>query len=365
MPELVEAFRQVAESEFFSGGPAVGRLEAEFAAFCEMRHAVGVGSGTDAIWLSLMALGIGPGDEVITVPNSFVAVAEAVTLCGARPVFVDVDERTYTMDPAQLEAAITMRTQAIIPVHLFGQMTDMDPVLSVARRYGTPVIEEVSHAPGARQKGRRAGSLGVAGCFSFFPSRNLGALGEAGAITTDEPDLRARLQMLRDHGQTAENVHAVVGWNARMDGLQGAVLSLKLRYLEANNQARGALAKLYDEALAEDTRVVRPFVAPGNLHVFHLYVVRIPNRDEVLRRMAARGVQCGVHYPVPVHLQKAFQFLGLRPGSFPVTERCAREILSLPLFPGMTADQVEFVVTTLKDCMADLPVVREGTRVSA
>src|SRR3974390_2713622 len=206
MPELVDAFRQVTETSAFAGGPFVARFETEFAAFCHTRHPLGVGSGTDALWLSLLALGVGPGDEVITVPNSFMATAEAISLCGARPVFVDIDERTYTMDVSQLEDAITLRTQAIIPVHLFGQMADMDPILAVARRHGTPVVEDACQAHGAEYNGQKAGSLGVAGCFSFYPGKNLGAFGEAGGITTDEPELRARVQMLRDHGQASQHL---------------------------------------------------------------------------------------------------------------------------------------------------------------
>jgi dTDP-4-amino-4,6-dideoxygalactose transaminase len=351
MPELVEAFRQVTEASAFAGGPFEARFETEFAAFCGTRHALGVGSGTDALWLSLLGLGVGPGDEVITAPNNFMATAEAVSLCGARPVFVDVEEGTYTMDPVQLEAAITLRTQAIIPVHLFGQMANMDAILAIARRHGTPVVEDASDAHGAESKGRKAGSLGVAGCFSFYPGKNLGAFGEAGAVTTDEGELRMRIQMLRDHGQADKHLHSAIGWNARMDGIQAAVLSLKLRRLSAANQARREHARLYDEMLANEPRVIRPVVAPQNVHVYHIYAVRVPDRNGVLERMAARGVNCAVHYPVPIHLQKAYGFLGLRPGSFPVAERCARELLSLPMYPELQPSQIEFVVETLKECL--------------
>ncbi len=359
MEELVEAFREVTEANAFSGGPYVAQFEREFAAFCEAQYALGVGSGTDALWLSLLALGVGPGDEVITVPNSFIATAEAISLCGARPVFVDIDERTYTMDPAQLEAAITMRTQAILPVHLFGQMADMDAILAIARRGGTPVVEDACQAHGAEYKGRKAGSLGVAGCFSFYPAKNLGAFGEAGAVVTDELEVRSRVQMLRDHGQVTKYVHAAIGWNARMDGIQAAVLSLKLRRLDAANAARREHAKLYDQLLEDDPRVIRPFVAPHNRSVYHIYAVRVPDRDGVLQRMAARGVTCGIHYPVPIHLQRAYEFLGRGPGSFPVAERCARELLSLPMYPELTETQIERVAETLKECLpAAAPVCR-------
>ncbi len=351
MQELLEALREVTESSAFAGGPYVARFETEFAAYCGTRHALGVGSGTDALWLSLLALGVGPGDEVITVPNSFMATAEAISLCGARPVFVDVDERTYTMDPAQLESAITLRTQAIVPVHLFGQMADMDPILVIGRRHGTPVIEDACQAHGAEYKGHRVGSLGVAGCFSFYPGKNLGAFGEAGAITTDESDLRSRIQVLRDHGQSAKHLHTTIGWNARMDGIQAAVLSVKLRRLSANNAARRAHAALYDELLADEPRVIRPVAAPSNLHAYHIYAVRVQDRDGVLQRMRARGVNCAVHYPVPIHLQKAYKFLGLWPGSYPVAERCAHELLSLPMYPELTREQILLVVNALKECL--------------
>src|SRR4051812_6445037 len=274
MGELVDAFRQVTETSAFAGGPFVARFENEFAAFCATRYALGVGSGTDALWLSLLALGVGPGDEVVTAPNSFMATAEAISLCGARPVFVDVDPHTYTLDPQQLEAAITLRTQAIIPVHLFGQTADMDPILALARRHGTPVVEDACQAHGAEYKGRKAGSMGVAGCYSFYPGKNLGAFGEAGAITTDESELRFKVQALRDHGQAAKYQHASIGWNARMDGIQGAVLSLKLRRLAEANTARRAHAALYDKLLAQQEGVIIPAVASHNLHAYHIYAIR-------------------------------------------------------------------------------------------
>ena len=351
MGELVDAFRQVTETSAFAGGPFVARFESEFSSFCGTRHALGVGSGTDALWLSLLALGVGPGDEVVTAPNSFMATAEAISLCGARPVFVDVDPETYTLDPRQLEAAITVRTQAIIPVHLFGQTADMDPILAIARRHGTPVVEDACQAHGAEYKGRKAGSMGVAGCFSFYPGKNLGAFGEAGAITTDESDLRTKVQVLRDHGQAAKYFHSTIGWNARMDGIQAAVLSVKLRRLNVSNALRLAHARLYHELLEADARVIRPKVGKNNMHVFHIYGVRVKNRDDVLQRMAARGVNCAIHYPVPIHLQKAYAFLGHKPGSFPVAEQCAQEFLSLPMYPELQPNQIHFVVETLKECL--------------
>jgi dTDP-4-amino-4,6-dideoxygalactose transaminase len=255
------------------------------------------------------------------------------------------------MDPTKLETAITLRTQAIIPVHIFGQMVDLNPVLSIARRYGTPVVEDACQAHGAEYKGRRAGSLGVAGCFSFYPGKNLGAFGEAGAVITDEPELYSRIQMLRDHGQASKFVHSTIGWNARMDGIQAAVLSLKLARLEGGNAARRAHARLYHELLEGVPEIIRPTEAPHNTHVYHIYAVRVRDRDKVLQRMTARGVNCGVHYPVPIHLQKAYSFLGLKPGSFPIAERCAKEFLSLPMYPELRPDQIQTVVQALKESL--------------
>ena len=351
MAEFMDAFRQVTEASAFAGGPFVARFETEFAAFCQTRHALGVGNGTDALWLSLLALGVGPGDEVITVPNSFMATAEAISACGARPVFVDIDEKTYTMDPAQLEAAIRIRTQAIVPVHLFGQTADMDAIQALGRRHGTPVVEDACQAHGAEYKGRKAGSIGAAGCFSFYPGKNLGAFGEAGAVTTDDSELRTKVQMLRDHGQAAKYLHAAIGWNARMDGIQAAVLSVKLRRLRAANDARRAHARRYDELLADEPRVICPIAAPDRKHVYHVYAIRVRDRDAVMQRMAARGVNCAIHYPIPIHLQEAYSFLGYRVGRFPVAERCAREFLSLPMYPELSPQQIEYVVETLKACL--------------
>ena len=354
MDEFVDAFRRVTESSAFAGGPFVAAFEKEFTAFCGTKHCVAVGNGTDALWLSLLALGIGPGDEVITVPNSFMATAEAISYCGAKPVFVDVDERTCLMDASQLEAAITLRTRAIIPVHLYGQMADMDAILAIAKRHGLPVVEDACQAHGAKRNGRIAGSVGVTGCFSFYPGKNLGAFGEGGGITTNDSELATKMQVLRDHGQSKKYHHSVIGWNARMDGIQGAILSIKLRHLAAANQARRAHAALYDRLLADEPRIIRPTVARGSEHVYHIYAVRVPQRDQVLAMMNARGLNCAIHYPVPIHLQEAYRPLGLMPGSFPVVERVAGELLSLPMFPELRPAQVERVAEGLKDCLAEL-----------
>jgi len=345
--ELLAAVAEVVDLGAFAGGPFVAKFEREFARFCGVPFACGVGSGTEALWLTLLGLGVGLGDEVITVPSTFMATAEAISYCGARPVFVDIDEQTYTMDPALLEAAITPRTRAIIPVHLFGQVADMDPILAIAARHGIPVIEDACQAHGAEYKGRRAGSFGTAGCFSFYPGKNLGAFGEAGGIVTSSAGLLHRLQIFRDHGQTRKYHHAVVGWNARMDGIQGAVLALKLQHLGRNNEARRAHADAYNRALSSVEEVITPVEAPDGRHVYHVYAVRVRNRDHVRESLAARGVQCHIHYPVPIHLQEGYAFLGHRRGAFPVAERCASEFLSLPMFPELTRAQIERVVTEL------------------
>jgi dTDP-4-amino-4,6-dideoxygalactose transaminase len=353
MNELTSAMQAVIERSALAGGPFVASFEEEFAAYCESTYAVGVGNGTDALWLSLLACGIGPGDEVITVPNTFIATAEAISFSGAKPVFVDVDPASYTMDPNRLECAITPRTKAIIPVHLYGQMADMDPILEIARRHGLKVIEDACQAHGATYKGWQAGSLGDAGCFSFYPGKNLGAVGEAGAVVTNDAALAARIRVLRDHGQDTKYHHSRIGWNARMDGIQGAVLSVKLRRLDRGNDQRREHARLYNLLLGVLDGVVVPTDAADRGHVYHLYVVRLKNRDAVLEELGRRGIACGVHYPKPVHLQKAYAELALGPGSFPVSERCARESLSLPMYPELTKEQVETVVSQLASVLAD------------
>ena len=351
------AWNEVLDRSAYAGGPFVAQFEGDFAEFCKTRYAIGVGNGTDAIWLPLLALGVGPGDEVITVSHTFMATAEAISYCGASPVFVDIDEKTYTMDPALLEAAITPRTKAIIPVHLYGQMADMDPIMEIAARHHLPVIEDACQAHGAEYKGKIAGSIGVAGCFSFYPGKNLGALGEAGAVVTNDSALATKIQVLRDHGQKTKYHHSMIGWNARMDGIQGAALRIKLRLLAQGNAARRANAARYTDQLTGIVGVKTPHVASHGVPVFHLYVVRVAARDEILQSLAKRGIACGIHYPKPVHLQEAYASLGYARGSLPVTERCADEILSLPMFPELTPAQIDAVVSKLK-------AVVSGTAVS-
>jgi dTDP-4-amino-4,6-dideoxygalactose transaminase len=345
--EVTGAIGKVVEQTAFAGGPFVQAFEQEFASFCQCRHAVGVGNGTDALWLAMLSLHIGAGDEVITVPNTFIATAEAISLCGARPVFVDVDEKTYNMDPNRVEAAITSRTKAIIPVHLYGQCADMDPILGIARKHSLFVIEDACQAHGAEYKGRKAGSMGDAGCFSFYPGKNLGAYGEAGAVVTNNADLAAWMRMFRDHGQQKKYYHDVAGWNARMDGIQGAILSVKLKYLAQWNEARRRNAAHYADLLANVQGVTTPVEASYAKHIYHVYAVRVRNRDALIQNLGAQGIACGIHYPVPLHLQKAYASLGYGPGSLPLAEACAAEELSLPMFPELTSQQIERVATGL------------------
>jgi dTDP-4-amino-4,6-dideoxygalactose transaminase len=350
--QLDAAIRDVIDNSAFAGGPYVAAFEREFAQYCGASFAIGVGNGTDALWLSLLALGIGSGDEVITVPGTFMATAEAISFCSARPKFVDIDERTYTMDPNRLEAAITPKTKAIIPVHLFGQCADMDPILEIAARHGIPVVEDACQAHGALYKGRKAGSMGVAGCFSFYPGKNLGAFGEAGGIVTNDERLAEKIRVLRDHGQHRKYYHSQIGWNARMDGIQGAVLSVKLKRLDVSNVQRQSHALLYDQLLGGTEQIITPFEAPQGRHVYHVYAVRVQNRNQVLQSMADKGIGCAIHYPIPVHLQEAYRFLGVGKGSFPVAEICAEEFLSLPMFPELSNAQIHAVADELKMCIS-------------
>jgi dTDP-4-amino-4,6-dideoxygalactose transaminase len=350
--EFLDAIGEVIDSGDFSGGAPVEDFEREFASYCGCPHAVAVGNGTEAIWLALLAMGIGPGDEVITVPMTFFATVEAVFMAGATPVFVDIDERTCTMDPAALERALTSRTKAIIPVHLFGQMAEMEPILEFAREHGLRVIEDAAQAHGAEYGERKAGTLGDAGCFSFYPAKNLGAFGEGGAIITGDADIAGKLRILRNHGQSQKNQHTLIGWNSRMDSIQAAILRIKLGHLDEENEARRRHAGLYDAGLAGLSGVILPGNAPSRLNAHHIYAIRVQGRDSLREALAGKGVQCGVHYPVPVHLQPPCAGMGFRPGDFPVSERCAGEFLSLPMFPELTPLQIGCVVEAVKQALA-------------
>jgi dTDP-4-amino-4,6-dideoxygalactose transaminase len=343
LPELAE----VAESTAYVLGPKVTAFEKAFAKYVGVRHCVGVNSGTSALHLALICAGVRPGDEVITVPMTFIATSWGVSYAGATPVYVDVDPVTCTMDVAQVEARINRKTRAILPVHLYGQMADMEPLLELGRKYGIPVIEDAAQAHGATYRGHNAGTLGFAGCFSFYPGKNLGAYGEAGAVVTNDDAVATRMRALRDHAQEQRYHHNEIGFNYRMDAFQGAILNVKLRYLEEWTESRRALAARYGELLC-DLPIELPAEVAGRRHVWHLYVARHSNRDRVRAELEARGIQTGLHYPIPLHLQKAYRNLGYREGDFPVAEQIGRECLTLPLFPEMTARQQERVVVALE-----------------
>ena len=346
--EIHTAIHEVMENAAFAGGPFVTRFEEEFARFCDCKYVVCVGNGTDALWLSLMALGIGQGAEVITVPNTFIATAEAISLAGATPVFIDIDEKTNNMNPSLLEAAITQKTKAIIPVHLFGQPADMDAIMAIAHQHGLYVIEDACQAHGAEYKGKKAGSMGHTGCFSFYPGKNLGAYGEGGAIATNDDALAASMRMFRDHGQRKKYHHGIIGWNARLDGIQGAVLHVKLQYLQTWNNARRKHAKEYTEGLSDVKEIKVPQEADYARHVYHIYAIRVKDRDKFMTYLSDKGISCGIHYPVPVHLQEAYSFLNKGKGSFPVAEKCAEQYLSLPMFAELTDEQVVYVIEQIK-----------------
>ena len=345
--EVNAAIQRVIDRCEFTLGSEVAAFEAEFAAYCEAAHGIGVNTGTSALHLALLAAGIGAGDEVITVPFTFVATVSAIAYTGAVPVFVDIDPRSFTIDPAAIEAAVTARTRAILPVHLYGQPADMDPILEIARRRGLVVIEDACQAHGALYKGRRAGGLGDIGCFSFYPGKNLGAFGEGGMVVTGNAGYARTVRMLRDWGAERKYEHVLKGYNFRMEGIQGAVLRVKLRYLEGWTAARRAAAARYDTAFV-GSGVAAPVVMPYAAPVHHLYVIRAPRRQAWQETLAALGIQTGIHYPTPVHLLPAFADLGHRRGEFPHAERAAAEVLSLPMFPELTAAQGDEVACAVK-----------------
>jgi len=328
-------------------GKNVQAFESDFAAYCSTEYAIGVGSGTDALHLALLACGIGPGDEVITVSNTFFATVEAIALVGARPVFVDIDPDTYNMDPSQVEQAITNRTKAIIPVHLYGHPADMDPILDLARSHKIKVIEDACQAHGAEYKGHRTGSLGDAGCFSFYFTKNLGAYGEAGIVTTSDPEIARQCRLLRDHGQDPKYYHSLFGVNDRLDEIQAAILKVKLPHLNEWTNNRRNIAQAYNADLPES--IVKPQEKSWAKHVYHLYVIRTPYRDELRSWLEAKGIGAGMHYPVPIHLQEAWRDYGGGNVSLPVTERVVGEILSLPMYPELSTEEVNYICKSVQE----------------
>jgi dTDP-4-amino-4,6-dideoxygalactose transaminase len=348
--EVEEAVARVLADAAYVLGSEVERFESEFADYCGVAHGVALNSGTSALHLALLSAGVGAGDEVITVPFTFIATAAVIRYVGASPVFVDLDPRTCTMDPARLETAITPRTRALVPVHLYGHPADMDPILEIARRHALVVIEDAAQAHGAAYKGRFTGGLGDLGCFSFYPTKNLGACGEGGMVVTPDPERARRVRMLRDWGQTAKHRHELLGFNYRMDGIQGAILRIKLRRLERWTEARRAVAARYDKELA-GLGVATPVEEPWARHVYHAYTVRSRRRDALRDALGERGIQSAIHYPVPVHLQPVFADLGCRPGAFPHAEAAADEVLCLPIFPELPADAPERVAACIRDAL--------------
>jgi dTDP-4-amino-4,6-dideoxygalactose transaminase len=359
--ELIQVFQRVLRQSSFILGPEVGNFEKAFAAYLASNECIAVNSGTSALQLVLQALEIGPGDEVITVPNTFIATAEAISAVGARPVFVDVDPVSYTIDPALVERAITSRTRALLPVHLYGQPADMDALLEIAGRHNIQVVEDACQAHGAEYKGRKAGTMGIAGCFSFYPSKNLGCLGEGGAVVTSDPKLAEKIRLLRDHGSIRKYEHSFPAYNFRLEGLQGGLLAVKLKYLDQWNERRRLRAQHYD-GLLSGTAVTAPAEMPYAKHVYHLYVVQVENRDGIRQQLSAKRIDCGLHYPIPLHLQQAYANLGHKAGDFPVTEQAARRILSLPMYPDLTNEQVEAVASALIECAQCLEMKTIATK---
>ena len=360
--EINVAIQGVLESCQFTLGNEVAAFEQEFAAYCHVKQAIGVNTGTSALHLALLAANVGPGDEVITVSFTFVATVAAIYYTGATPVFVDIDPRSFTMDVNAVDAAITKRTKAIIPVHLYGQPADMDPILEIAKKRGLVVIEDACQAHGAEYKGRRAGSLGDMGCFSFYPGKSLGAYGEGGMVVTDNVEYSRTIRMLRDWGAEKKYQHVLKGYNYRLEGIQGAVLRVKLRHLEAWTEARRSVGARYDGLLA-DSGIATPEAMPYARHVYHIYAVRTPHRQAWQEALQAQDIHTGIHYPIPVHLLPAYADLGYKPGQFPHSERAANEVLSLPVYAELTFRQCEDVaqaVTSLSQtacrysrCQAD------------
>jgi dTDP-4-amino-4,6-dideoxygalactose transaminase len=351
--DIDAGIQQVLENAHFIHGAQVDQFEDAFASVHGAKHAAGVANGTDALLLTLKALGIGSGDDVIIPANTFVATAEAIVHAGARPVLVDVDPQTYNMDVDQIEGRMTSRVKAIIPVHLYGQPADLGPILAIAMRHGISVIEDAAQAHGAEYKGRRVGSWGRAACFSFYPAKNLGAYGDAGAVVTNDEHVALTVRKLRDHGSVDKYQHDLIGYNSRLDTMQAAVLLVKLQHLDQWNRERRAHAQLYNDLLSRIPGIVRPAVLDGASHVYHLYVVRVEggSRDELRTYLLERGIQTGIHYPTPVHLTAAFGDPQDRAHRFPVAEACAKTIVSLPMYPELESKQIEYVATQIANYM--------------
>jgi len=348
-PEIDQAIQKVLDNTMFIMGPEVKELEEKVAKYCGTKHGIGVASGTDALLLSLRALGVGPGDEVVTTTFSFFATAGVISRLGAKPVFVDIEPKTFNIDSQRLNDAITQKTRAIMPVHLYGQMADMDEIMEIASKRGIPVVEDAAQAIGAEYKGKKAGQIGAAGCFSFFPSKNLGAYGDGGFITINDDNLAGLLRKLRVHGAQPKYFHSIIGYNSRLDTLQAAILIVKLKYLPEWHEARRQKASKYTELLGGISQVTPPYVHPHNYHIYHQYTILAENRDGLKEHLKSREIGFDTYYPLPLHMQECYKDLNYKPGSLPVSEKLAKLAISLPVFPELTDQEQEYVAGAIRE----------------
>ncbi len=346
--EIDEAIQSVVESCAFVKGPAVRQFEKNFAEYCGAKYTIGVANGSDALYLALRALGIGAGDEVITTPDTFIATTEAITLTGAQVVFVDINPKTYNIDISKIEEKITSKTKAIIPVHLFGQPADMEPILQIAKKYNLKIIEDAAQAHGAFYHGKRIGTFGDVACFSFYPGKNLGAYGDGGAVVTNNEEIATQVEKIADHGSLKKYIHEVEGVNSRLDSIQAAVLDVKLKYIDQWNESRRNNAYIYNEVLKNVAGVTTPVELENTKPVYHLYVIQVENRDGLQQKLTEAGIASGIHYPYSLHLTPAYEYLGFKKGSFPVAEKCADRFLSLPMYPELTESQIKTVCDAVK-----------------
>ena len=350
--EIKGPIEKVMSSGGFIMGEDVKLFQQEFAAYCGMRYGVGVNSGTDALFLGCLACGIGKGDEVIVMPYTYIATTLAISMTGSTPIFVDIDEKTYNMDPSKIEKAITKKTKAILPVHLYGHPADMDPIMQIAKKHKLKVIEDCAQAHGALYKNKRVGSIGDVSCFSFYPTKNLGAFGDGGMALTSSEEIRQKLVLLRDYGRKDRYEHVLKGYNSRLDTLQAAILRVKLKHLDRWDERRRENAALYTRLFKEKkVDIIVPYEADYAKHVYHLYPVRIKNREKIMKELSDKGVRTLIHYPIPIHLQEAYRDLGHKKGDFPVSERCCEEILSLPMYPELGSDEIKYVVKILSELL--------------
>ncbi|HEY5614963.1 MAG TPA: DegT/DnrJ/EryC1/StrS family aminotransferase [Bacteroidota bacterium] len=350
-PEIDSAVLQVLESGQYIQGKMVADFETAVAGYFDVKHAIGCASGTDALQIAMMALGIGQGDEVITTPFTFVATTETIALLGAKPVYVDIDPMTFNINPAKIEAAVTGKTKAILPVHLYGHSADMDPVMDIARKHGIPVIEDAAQAIGSKYKGKKVGGIGAIGCVSFYPSKNLGAFGDAGLLITNDDALAEKIRIITNHGSRVRYKHEVLGVNSRLDAIQAAILNVKLKYLDQWHESRRRAAQVYNKLLSP-LDLVRPIEAPYAYHIYHQYTLRVQQRETVIQLLAEKKIPQGIYYPIPLHLQEAFRTDGVRKGDFPLSEKAADEVLSLPMHTELTDEQLHYIAEAVTEAVS-------------